>query len=582
MLACSLCEERATGGGVQLFETIVGVLNPLVWETPRQFPWLVALLLGSGIFVTLRLGFIQLRQVRHALRVVAGRYDDPTKPGDISHFQALSTALSATVGIGNIAGVAVAIHYGGPGALFWMWLAAFFGMALKYAECTLSLHYRDVDASGRIAGGPMYYIEKGLGPRWKPLALFFAFCTITASFGIGNMNQSNTVAVSARTDLGAPEYVTGIITALLVGVVILGGIRRIGDVSSKLAPGMAIIYVISALLVVFLNIDQVPRALMEIVSGAFNPTASVGGSVAGSVAVTLVWGIRRSLFSNEAGLGSAPIAHAAAKTDEPAREGVVAMLGPLIDTLIICTLTGLVIVITGVWDSKHEVTLPVSRTEIFPAQEVGFEGTEYERVKQARAAAEAFLASGEPPRVIAVKEGRTDEMGFVVSDSVMNNPVLLSRNGKPFNGTVLYRSDGALARPNGTLADLVVQGEALLNSSALTAEAFRRGLDIFGSDWGNWVVTLSVFLFALSTMIAWSYYGDRATVYLLGHRYVIVYRLIYVGFVFLGAVFALRVVWDYGDLALGFMAVPNLIAVLALSPRVVRLTRDYVTRMQRS
>ena len=341
----------------ELQETIsqsILTFSDLVWGWPEQLPLIVVLLVGTGLVTTFRLGWIQVRFFRHGVRVVRGEYDDPEHAGDLSHFQALTTALSATVGIGNIAGVATALHYGGPGALFWMWVTAVFGMALKFTECTLSMEYRTILPDGSAAGGPMYSIERGLGKSWKPLAVAFALFTIVSSFGSGNAVQSFTVADQFRQDLSIPTWLTGIVMATLVAAVILGGIRRIGQVTSKLVPFMAALYVGAGLFVLVCNYALVPETLVTIVRSAFQPAAQVGGFAGASFIFMLTWGIKRGLFSNESGQGSAPIAHAAAKTDEPIREGVVAMLGPFIDTLLICTMTGLVILTTGVWNDKQE------------------------------------------------------------------------------------------------------------------------------------------------------------------------------------------------------------------------------------
>jgi len=555
-----------------LFEKAVETGNEYVWEFPAALPWLVVLLLACGFYVTLRLLFVQLRHLRHAVRVVMGKYDDPDDPGDISHFQALSTALSATVGIGNIAGVATAIHYGGPGAVFWMWVTAFFGMALKFAECTLSMEYRVFDDRGEASGGPMYYIERGLGRSWKPLAVLFAFCGIISSFGSGNMNQANTVAVSASTDFGAPVMIVGLVLGAVVAAVILGGIRSIARVSSKLAPTMAVLYVLAALVILALNVGEIPGAFATIIQDAFSPRAGVGGSVAGVFSITLLWGVKRGLFSNEAGQGSAPIAHAAAKTEEPVREGAVAMLGPLIDTLIICTMTALVIVITGVWDKKRpgEVGLDEAKV-IAPVVEV-----------EAGTAASSAPAA---PLDVLVTDGVQGMLGLEVANGIVDNARIVNAESRePFNGKLVYDREKDELRalgPGGKEMDLLLLGDMLQNSSALTAWAFDIGLSPLG-DWGNFVVTICVFLFALSTIISWSYYGDRCVTYLFGVRFVPVYRLIYIGFVYLGATTALEVVWAYGDLALGLMAVPNLIAVVLLTPKLVELSRDYFERMKRS
>ena len=548
---------------MEVIETIVEVGNRYVWEFPAKLPWLVVLLLAAGLFVTLRLLFIQVRQFRHGWLVVLGRFDDPDDPGDINHFQALSTALSATVGVGNIAGVATAIHYGGPGAVFWMWVTAFFGMALKFAECTLSLHYRVFDERGDASGGPMYYIERGLGKSWKPLAIVFAFCGIISSFGSGNMSQANTVAVSATTDLNASVYVVGVILVLLVGAVILGGIRSIARVSSRLAPTMALVYVAAALIILALNAGEVPGAFVTIISDAFTPRAGVGGSVAGVFSVTLLWGVKRGLFSNEAGQGSAPIAHAAAKTDEPVREGAVAMLGPFIDTLVICTMTALVIVITGVWDEKKPATIALGDAAVV--------------VNGADDSAEEASAAVAGP----VRAGLQETFTFEIADGPVDKAVLMV-DDKPFDGELVYDpvAETIKARDrSGNPVDVELSGEMLQNSSALTAWAFQRGMSPLG-DWGNFVVTICVFLFALSTMISWSYYGDRCVTYLFGVKYVLLYRAVYIGFVYLGATTALEVVWAYGDLALGLMSVPNLIAVVLLTPKLLELTRDYFARMR--
>lgn len=559
---------------MEFLEKAVTVFNGIVWSFPEQLPWLVVLLLGSGFVVTLSLRFIQLRQVVHAFKVVAGKYDDPEHEGDISHFAALSTALSATVGIGNIAGVATAIHYGGPGAIFWMWLTAFFGMAMKFAECTLSMQYREFDESGFASGGPMYYIERGLGKRWKPLAIMFAFCGVIASFGGGNMNQANTVAVSATTDFGVPALAVGIVASLMVGAVILGGIKRIAGVSSKLAPSMAVLYVASALVILIFNAPEIPGAFVKIVKSALSPEASLGGSVAGAFSVTLLWGVKRGLFSNEAGQGSAPIAHAAAKTDEPVREGAVAMLGPLIDTLVICTMTALVIITTGVWDKKTDGELKVAHATVIPKRMLDVKGeTEALRIEAATKDLQQ-VKSATTAQTIQVEDGWQGPLAFIGNDGVVEKARLF-KDGRPYTGALTYDLKAGTMKPD----DLKVQGLMLQNSSALTALAFQEGLKPLG-DWGNYVVTLCVFLFALSTMISWSYYGDRCVTYLFGGRFVLPYRVAYTFFVFVGAVTALEVVWAYGDLALGLMTVPNLIAVLLLLPKLLTTTQEYFTRMK--
>ena len=421
---------------------------------------LTFILIGTGLFVTVSLGFIQVRRLKHSFDVVSGKYDNPDDEGDVTHFQALSAALSATIGIGNIAGVALAVRLGGPGALFWMWVTALFGMALKYAECTLSHKYRVIHEDGSVSGGPMYYIEKGLGPKWKPLAIFFATCAVICSFCTGNMNQANTIAQTFAS-YNVPIWISGAFIAFMVGLVIIGGIKRIAAVASRIVPTMAILYVSGALLILLVNYQNIIHSLESIFREAFSLKSGWGGLFA-----VIMWGVRRGLYSNEAGQGSAPIAHAAAKTKESAREGAVAMMGPFIDTIIVCTMTGLAILSTGVLES-------------------------------------------------------TD-----------------------------------------------------LTGAQLTREAFRQGFT-FAPELGSIIVNFSVLLFAYTTMVAWSYYGDRSIEYLIGPKAIKPYRWVYVFFNFLGAILPLSFVWNFGDIALSLMTIPNLIGVLFLTGILKKMTKEY-------
>ncbi|OEU61305.1 MAG: transporter [Desulfuromonadales bacterium C00003094] len=325
-------------------QQLIDTLSSWVWG-----PVTIALLVGSGIFITLLVGVIQFRRFGYAWKLISGRFDNPDDQGEITHFQALSAALSATIGTGNIAGVGTAVALGGPGAVFWMWVTAVFGMALKYAECLLSLHFRTIHEDGSVSAGPMYYLEKGLGQKW--LGMLFAFFAMVASFGIGNMAQANSVAEPLQTYFGVPKVVTGLVIAVLVFAVIVGGIKRIGRVASKLVPCMAIFYVIGALLVICRHYTLLPDAFGLIFRSAFSGSAATGGLAGATVAQAIRFGVARGVFSNEAGLGSAPIAHGAAQTEEPVREGLVAMLGPFIDTITICTMTALVIILTGAYRS---------------------------------------------------------------------------------------------------------------------------------------------------------------------------------------------------------------------------------------
>ncbi len=540
-------------------------LSGIVWGWPTIFPLMVALLLITGLITSVMLRFIQIRRLRHSFDVVRGKYDDPSHDGDLSHFQALTTALSATVGIGNIAGVATALHYGGPGALFWMWVTAIFGMALKYAECTLAIKYRVILPDGSASGGPMYYIEKGLGKSWKPLAVFFAVCAVISSFGSGNSIQAFTVADQLRSDLGVPTWITGIMSAGLVALVILGGIKRIGAVTSKLVPYMASIYIAGGLLVLIMNFTTLPGVIVEIFQSAFRPAAQVGGFAGGTFIFMLTWGVKRGLFSNESGQGSAPIAHAAAMTDEPVREGVVAMMGPLIDTLIICTITGLVILSTGVWKSKMDETLDLNAQNTMSViVDDGQVHTDGELRSQ-----DKFTGT------VNVDHGRFDGVHLVRNHSIIDAVRILESSGDNYTGP-LEVIDGDIQLES--IDGLQVSGLIAQNGSPLTAWAFKEGLRPILGQWGYLIITIGVVLFGISTAISWSYYGDRAMVYLAGTKYVLPYKLVFVLMNFLGAIFSLEVVWNFGDSALGLMALPNLIALIFLGNKVRTMTNEYFSK----
>ncbi len=554
-------------------QDIVGAASEFLWNTPRVMPFMVTILLFTGLFLTVRLGLVQVRRFRHGVRAVLGRYSRPGDPGDVSHFQALSSALSATVGIGNIAGVATAVHYGGPGAVFWLWLTGFIGMATKFAECTLAQRFRDVHPDGSVSGGPMYYIEKGLGPRWRWLAVTFAACAVVSSFGSGNAIQAFTMADSLRADFGIPPWVSGIGSATLVGLVIIGGIRRIGQVTSFLVPFMGAFYVLAATLVIALHVEDLPAAVAAIVAGAFSPPGMVGGFAGSTFIFTLTWGVKRGLFSNEAGQGSAPIAHAAARTEEPVREGSVALLEPFIDTVVICFMTGLVVVLTGTWNQKHLDEVP------FTAQSAILVVSERTVVQPTGKVRDEDLFTGEA----SVREGRPSGVALVRNHAVMED-VRLDRHGRPFEGTLAVRA-GTLQELRDSQGGAVseasvrVRGRTLLNGSLLSARSFEVGLSPL-IPWGSYLVTIAVSLFAISTAISWSYYGDRAIRYLAGPRAVMPYRIVYLVMHFLGAVFSLEVVWGFGDVALGLMALPNLFGVLRLSGLVAREARDYFRRVE--
>ena len=558
---------------METLKSIIDLAGGIVWNCPPQLPFLVILLVGTGIFLTIRLRFVQVRKFRHSVEVIAGHYDDPKDEGDISHFQALSAALSATVGIGNIAGVATAIHYGGPGALFWMWITAIFGMCTKYVECALSHHYRILHPDGSASGGPMYYIEKGLGKNWKWLGVTFAALAVICSFGTGNAIQSFTVADSFRADLGIPPWITGLITSSLVALVILGGIRRIGQVACRLAPAMAITYVVGGLLVLALNYDQIPTTFALIFKQAFTPQAGIGGFAGSTFMWTLIWGIKRGLFSNEAGQGSAPIAHAAAKTKESVREGTVAMIGPFIDTITICTITGLVICTMETWHDKKPEKIPFeAKSNITVLKE-----TRKPQMNSVIDEDDVFEGTFE------VREGEVEGVNFVRRDATVDSCIILHKDA-PFTGTFETSDEGSVITITDRsgrkirVSDVYIEGRMLQHGSPLTAWSFQKGLRPILGEYGNLLVTIAVFLFAISTAISWSYYGDRSAQYLFGKRAVLPYKVIYVTMHFLGAIFSLEVVWGFGDMALGLMSIPNLIAIIALSGTVVKLSKEYFSR----
>ena len=527
----------------------------------------VLLLLGIGTYLTLRLGLPQIRKFAHGVAVATGRYDDPDDPGDVSHFQALTTALSATVGIGNIAGAAIAIHLGGPGALFWMWMTAFLGMATKYSEVTLAQQYREVDEdsaeySGTVSGGPMYYIEKGLGPRWKPVAAFFAVMLGLTAFLTGNANQANTVADAMLAEFGIAKWITGLVTSTIVALVILGGIKRIGRVTSILAPFMAIVYVSAAMLIIILNLDQVPGTFALIFSEAFNPTAGVAGTGVGAFLVTMMWGVRRGLFSNEAGQGSAPIAHAAAKTDEPVSEGVVALLEPFIDTIVIVTMTALVVIMTGAWNSQVPTAIQLEGGDIsYVVLDEGGSSVPTEPTGTVR------YTLGRP--------GVTSEPHVAWHEVSVPQLFEDEAQTQPFSGAVDPARAVAVADDGRELA--VLYGQAYETGAPLTQMGFQRGLSPLG-DWGHYIVIFSVFLFAISTAISWSYYGDRCANYLFGPGAIIAYKLVFVAMHFVGAVLPLAVVWALGDIFLAIVIIPNLIALIFLTPQLKELTESYFRR----
>lgn len=558
---------------MQTVKSIIDFLSNLLWNSPEVFPVMVFLLLSTGLFMTFKMRFVQFRRLGHSVKILLGKYDDEHDQGDVSHFQALSAALSATIGIGNLAGVATAIHYGGPGAVFWLWLTGFFGMATKFTECTLGHKFRDVHADGSVSGGPMYYMKKALGTPWAWLGTLFAVSTFVSSFGSGNAVQAFTMADSFRADFGIPPWITGLVSATLVGAVIMGGIRRIGSVTSRLVPFMSVAYVLSAVLVLILNFEAVPGAIMEILTSAFTPRGEVAGFAGSTFIFTLTWGVRRSLFSNEAGQGSAPIAHAAARTRESVREGTVALMEPFVDTVVICALTGLVIVTMGTWKEKQPDTVRLASNAAITVVQPGA------RVQSMGRVLDEDLFTGALP----VSGGLMSQAAFVRNHSIVEETTL-SVKGKPFSGTLQVNQgaiEGASFSDGSSLptSRIKLEGKTLLNGSPLTAESYERGLKPLFPR-GSLVVTFTVFLFAISTAISWSYYGDRAVLFVFkSTKAVWIYRVAFVVVHFLGAIFSLEVVWGFADVALAVMAIPNLISIVVLSRLVKRDADAYFRSM---
>ncbi|MFB6279375.1 MAG: alanine/glycine:cation symporter family protein [Salinibacter sp.] len=573
-------------------QDVVQFLNNLVWTygiplgDEQYIPWVVLLLLGAGIYFTVRLAFVQIRQFPHGVAVTSGKYDDPDDPGDVSHFQALTTALSATLGIGNIAGAALAIHIGGPGALFWMWVTGLLGMATKYSEVTIAQFYRNVDEpteeekgtwqqtwKGTVAGGPMFYIEKGLGQNWKPLAIFFAVMLMITSFLTGNAVQANTVADVMNSEFGIAVWISGLLLATVIALVILGGVKAIGRVTGILVPVMAALYVVGALFILAFNYTAVLPTLGSIFVNAFNPSAGVAGTGAGAFLLTFQYGVQRGLFSNEAGMGSAPIAHSAAQTNEPASEGVVALLEPFIDTITVVTLTCLAILVSGAWGNPVPTEFELDSGSV----EYRVEGEG------------GIFPNAETPEEIRIEDGEQqvanpdEEAQFAWRQAVVEQFYTSCENEcedpedlqDPFTGT-LYPQKNVAISEDGTRYD-TLYGQGVRSGAPLTRLAFERGLSPLG-DWGGYIVILSVLLFAISTSISWSYYGDRCAYYLFGERAIFPYKVVFVIMNFTGAVTALTTIWTIGDIALGIVIVPNLIAVIMLTDEVKEITDDYLER----
>ncbi len=517
--------------------------------------WFPYVLLGTGLFFTIYLKFPQIRFFKHGWKVVSGKYTHDDDPGDTTPFKSLTTALSGTVGTGNISGVAFAIFLGGPAALFWMWVTAFLGMTTKFVEVTLSHKYREKTEDGTMAGGPMYFMDKGLNMKW--MAIAFAVATVICSFGTGNLPQSNGIASAMEQSFGIDPMLMGGILAVLLGLVILGGIQRIAAVTSKIVPIMAIIYIVGALAVIFANLGNLGPAFASVWADAFTGSAAAGGFLGASLAYAFNRGVNRGLFSNEAGQGSAPIAHAAAKTKDPAAEGMVSILEPFIDTIIICTITGLVILSSGVWNEKHH--------NVFDKADMLIVSGQYSDQNQADVESLYKYLNNIDDKAVTPYNGRiqvvsgkaiNSDFTIINSRSVAEDVVFsIASEEDSFTGMVIVE-EGKPQKDN-----LVVSGKSLVHSARLTTIAFSRG---FFGDFGQYIVSIGLLLFAFSTAIAWSYYGDRAMTYLFGPKSIMPYRVVYVAGFFMAAFSDTTLVWTFSAVAIVVMTLPNLFGILML------------------
>tara|TARA_B100001173_G_scaffold18290_1_gene14682 strand:+ start:94 stop:1749 length:1656 start_codon:yes stop_codon:yes gene_type:complete len=550
-------------------ETFTGILEFLTYWLVDQY-WFPAFLIGTGIFFTVYLGFPQIKYFRHGWRVLTGKYVKEDTEGDTTPFQALTTALSGTVGTGNIGGVALAIFLGGPAAIFWMWVTAFFGMTTKFVEVTLSHKYREKLPDGSMSGGPMYYIENGLNMKW--LAVVFSICLLLMCLGTGNMPQISSISVVLLDTFNIPKIVTGLVLSVLVWLVIIGGIKRIAQIASKLVPFMAFWYIVGGLAVIFSNYENIIPSFQSIFIHIFTPTAAVGGFLGASVAAALTRGVNRGLYSNEAGQGSAPIAHASSKTENPIEEGMVSILEPFIDTIIICTLTGLVILSSGVWNQKFENKFEASAMVFVNGS---FTETNQKDATELRDYYYQNNSEIEYTGTINVSEGELnlEKVTLLHNRSIAENTIVYSSEDNSTFSGILEIEDGKIKN----IGKYVLRGDSLLLGADLTGKAFTKS--IFG-DFGQYIVAIGLLLFAFSTVIAWSYYGDRATVHLFGEGWVFWYRVIYVAAFFTASIIDTKIVWDIATVIGPIATVPNLIALILLRREIKKIDSEYIIKTE--
>lgn len=568
---------------------IAGIMSAFVgyvWSTPTA-----VLLTGAGLLFTFLTFGIQFKALTHGIQVIRGKYDNPDDAGNISHFQALCAALSGTIGLGNISGVAIAIASGGPGAVFWMWVVGILGMATKFFTCSLSTMFREVDSSGTFRGGPMYYIEKGLGQRGSPLrrmaakglAILFAVLGVCGCIGAGTMFQSNQVArifvslfkkvipggVSVNTQFTI-QMIVGAVLCFFVALVIIGGIKRIGRVAGRLVPAMCSIYFLGALYVIIVNLDAVPSVFASIFSNAFSPSSGMGAFYGVAVKTAIIQGVRRACFSNEAGMGTAPIAHATAKTNEPIREGIVAAMGPFIDTIIVCTMTAMVILITNSHQRDAVGTITaVDDPQIVMQQQEKIVELDIEITVTELAVSQI----GETLFVHKPPASQGESAGLIL----MN---VSQVNDEKVTVTIKY-ADSESGRENldEDRQFLLTDADVFLHRTGieLTAYSFDQVLTGFGT----YFIPIAALLFAFSTMISWGFYGETCSEYLFGERAALPFKIAFAGMILVGTYsMELQPVIDWADGMLGLMMVPNMIGTLLLAPHVVRASRKYFQRLR--
>jgi len=536
-------------------------------------PWFPMLLIGTGIFLTFYLGFPQFKFFMHGWRILTGKYIKDSTKGETTPFQALTTALSGTVGTGNIGGVGLAIWIGGPAAIFWMWITAIVGMTTKFVEVSLAHKYRTTLPDGSISGGPFYYIEHGMNMKW--LAIVFALLMMITAIGTGNMPQINNIAEVLSSEFSIKPIITGSVLSLLLLLVIVGGIKRIATIASKLVPIMGVIYITGSFIVIFDNYQNIIPSFHQIFSQVFTGSSAVGGFLGASFALALQKGVARGAFSNEAGQGSSPIAHASSKTEDPVEEGIVSILEPFIDTLVVCTITALVILSSGAWSDKHQNIFDKTSTTFIVGE---YHDNDENDVKQLR-----YFINNLPTEVetftgsLQVNKGliSTDLNTSIIHKKSIAEDVLIFVDNPLGQATELYT--GTLNLDKGFISNnnVILSGKSLVHSAELTAVAFKSG--VLGV-YGGYIVAIGLLLFAFSTAIAWSYYGDRSAAYVFGEKSVVWYRLIYVGCFFIAAIIDTEVVWNLAYIIGPLVTIPNVIALLVLRKEIKSMSDSYIIK----